>query len=356
MQIQEVEKSKTLLQQAEANAASLKEQLEDACAKVSSLGTERENLHSSLREKSEHLRTALEAQQSASNAVARMQMEIQSLTVSQERYAAQLEYGKKQVHELHAQVASYEKDKQSVSEALRAADANFQDQLRVQNVSKDAEITRLRNEVKDLEAQVAEVNELLLDIKTEEASKSTEYENAKEELLALRQANERLSAAERKLSHELSVAQGSLRAADATIGARTTELHAAAGRIESMSKQLAQYAKDMSEQQVRVDKLERTKLTTAQVQKMMAVKEEHAKLKVENKQLATERAELKAQLASVSALSSSGSEETREMALQLRKLQAESAAAAIGAATMRTKLEGELDDTKANLEDADGED
>lgn len=346
-----VEESKAELSRVQEVAATTGEELKEAKGRVTALIGERDNLSAALREKTEALSHKIKEYSNGVEVVERLQLQIKSLTASQERYTAQIDMYRARVAELERSVHSLEGERMSLADVMNQADANLQHQMRTQAAAKDAEISRLRTEVRELEGQLSESNDTMLDLKADAASAHMQCDGMSSELVSVKQAQADSTRVVATLRAEVQAVRQAATAAEAAYSSRAGELAVAQSRIESLRAQLAASGEECERQRARLDKLEKIKLTDAAVKRIRIVKEEHARFKVELKQMHATCAQLQAQLSAAASLSSAGSESSKELASQLVRCQAESTRAALESANVRSQLEAELEEARAACEE-----
>jgi centromeric protein E len=329
----------------------LREKVAESDARLAAAQGERESLNAKMRH-------ALEQLDSKGKEVAAMTTRVEQAGFEKQSTQAALDRVNGQVDSLRndARTASARADAAEAALAAALLDADKElvaarAELATLKEQYTADAESLRAHVQELQSNLSELSEAIFDLKQENASKETRNETLMAEFDDLKLAYTDLTRAEENVRIELSSLRQAMAHFEALAASKGAELSAALERAASLSSQRESLQSENARLTERVEHLEKSKLTVAQLNKMMEIKKEHKVFKVQITQLLNERQQLKSQLET--ALSVSAADDQALSSLTQRAARAEATIAAVkeDAARARAQLESDLSEARVELED-----
>lgn len=295
------------------------------------------------------------ARQALSERLSRAQLEVTSLNASLERYIAQLDAARAENAALHAKISEME------TKALTTKSWDneiLQFELKqAQQLTKqyESELITLRRDLSAAQTNLAVTKQ-----------ESTQWKQRFEEQLAKLETNNldlanEVSLREQKekdyaqVCRELDSIREKYTEAESTLIVKNAQLSSAVSRAETVSNHLLQAEEAIGRLNARIERLEKAKLTEAQVKKMMAIKREYDTLKLRVAELNAEKQKLQEQLGATLASRSTDSAAVESLTAQYAKSEEMVSQLKKQVSSLELSLEeskGVIEDTRNSLQDA----
>jgi centromeric protein E len=277
----------------------------------------------------------------------RLSMEVATLTASNDRLSSSLIAEKSQSSTLLERLSAMESIAIAAQDALVGLQSNAANMVTNALSGKESELSRQKELVSELQAQVQikseSMNSLLsqLNLKSAELDALNSLVNKQEE--SIRSMSSEIDA----LRSDLVASRKLLQTSDATVAEQHAEINGLTRRLEATKSALDENEGESNKLRARVEKLEKTKLTDAQVKRLMAIKTERDALKIQCEKLISESKSHSSQIQAPSIVST----EVKELQGRIASLESSSKSSSEAAAKIRARLEEDLEDSRASCDE-----
>lgn len=276
-----------------------------------------------------------------------LQLEAQSLQATNERLNAQLADARTRIERLESSLHTAEDNASSAMASVRTLKEENAKAASTHAALRAKEVSGLKEQLQEMELQVDEMQEALLELKTEAATKGAQADqanaSANEALSALQKAKEN----EIVMRAELSVTKQALSSAEAVANSRASEMAVANERLAKQKATLEIAEQEIAKLTARVNKLEKSKLTESQLERMATIAKEHKALKASVASLTAEKAQLAARLEAASSANAVAEGETMK---RMREALGRAESTAAEALSSKARLEVEVEDLRVFLD------